>query len=309
MLIVLHNYFKKGPNQVYVKGQAKDSISPRDMLYSINQAWKIILENGLESSKDNKRNIYTTQLIVEYSELLIKKFDLHSKYLKIFEGNYSMNPFFSHPSNNLTPISAPVIEDLLKFLELVVKFHKMLLLNNHLWKIQCSIATSILDEEYCLLSVITHLIASFKHATNYVSVDVNAAIVLDIIDRFEEKFNKAFHSILDFFDKCAQIKEIQQLSKIIQILPADLIQRIKEIPILQNQQNKKFNLLKFLNTKNSICGIKIPLSYGLAVQDIDLHHMIGIEEQIFNHQPMMQNQNNFVRQNSREPQSKLSKNN
>jgi serine/threonine protein kinase len=274
-LIVLHNYFKKGPNQVYIKGSSKEAPNPRDMLYSINQMWKTILENGLVSNKDEKRDIYTTQLIVEYSELLIKKFDLISKYHKILEGNYSLYPFFTHPSNNVTPISAPVLEDLMKFLESVINFHKMLLLDNQLWKIQCSVATSILDEEYCLISALTHMFASFKHATNYVSIDVNAGIVIKIVENFEGKFEKAYFNVREFFEKCTEINEIQQLSKFIQMLPPDLIDEIRNIPILQKLQSKKFNLLKFLNNKNSICGIKLPLSYGIAVQDINLKHMMG----------------------------------
>ncbi len=134
LLIVLHNYFKKGPNSVYIK-PGKDVNSPKDILTSVNLLWKTILEEGLSSTKDKRRNIYSDQIIIEYSDLLLKKYNFMNRYLRIFEGNYSLSPFFTFPTKDVTPISAPVIEDVFKFADEVTTFSNMLLLNDHLWKI------------------------------------------------------------------------------------------------------------------------------------------------------------------------------
>lgn len=44
----------------------------------------------------------------------------------------------------------------------------MILVNFQVWKIQLSIALSLVDEEYCQISTLSHLIYAFKESTNFI---------------------------------------------------------------------------------------------------------------------------------------------
>jgi len=41
-------------------------------------------------------------------------------------------------------------------------------MSSELWNIQKSLVISVIDEEYCLISLLTHLISVFKQATNFI---------------------------------------------------------------------------------------------------------------------------------------------
>jgi len=59
-LIVLHNYFKKGPNFVFIKGNPSEMPYPLDILGSVNRNWKTILSEDVQSQKDIYRSLYTS---------------------------------------------------------------------------------------------------------------------------------------------------------------------------------------------------------------------------------------------------------
>jgi len=265
-LITLHTYFRKGPIDVYL---VRDSHSARSILFSLNQTWKIIFDRNTFSARDMARNTYTTGLILEYSEIMLRKYDLHLKYQRTFQGNYSLEPFFLMPVEENSPILASVIEDLLKFLYHLTNFHSMLLLENHLWKIQCSIASSILDEEYCLISVLTHLIATFKHATNFVGLNENnRAGIEETVRKFEERFSHEYEKASIFFETCKELDEFHQQRRIIPSLHPDVVQDIKRIPILLSKRREDFQITRFLNPKRVICNLSLPISYNETAQNI-----------------------------------------
>jgi len=200
---------------------------------------------------------------------MLRKYDLHLKYQRTFQGNYSLEPFFLMPVEENSPILASVIEDLLKFLYHLTNFHSMLLLENHLWKIQCSIASSILDEEYCLISVLTHLIATFKHATNFVGLNENnRAGIEETVRKFEERFSHEYEKASIFFETCKELDEFHQQRRIIPSLHPDVVQDIKRIPILLSKRREDFQITRFLNPKRVICNLSLPISYNETAQNI-----------------------------------------
>ena len=261
-LITLHTYFRKGPNHVYM---IKEPPSAFYIINSINQGWANILARDQPNSKDKIRNKYTTQLIVEYSALLLEKYHMHRKYDRIFQGNYALEPYFSMPIEENSPISAPVIDDLLNFLKKLTIFHKMLLLGSNLLKIQCSLASGILDEEYCLISVLAHLIATFKYATNYIKQVNDKTVIERTVRNFEEKFTQCYQDATKFFEFCGTIPEFSHFKHTIPRLQPEVTTEILEILILMNFENKTFQMKKYLNHQRSICNLTIPHSYNEAI--------------------------------------------
>ena len=266
-LITLHTYLRKGPNDVYL---AKETPSARFILNSIYQTWKITMQRNMPSARDKVRDPYTTSLIFEYSEILLRKYDLQDKYHRTFQGNYALDPYFMMPVEEDSPIAAPVLEDLLNYLEHLTNFHKMLFLQNHLWKIQCSIASACLDEEYCLISVLAHLLVTFKHATNFITVNENnKRTIQETTARFEDKFATCYEKASKFFERCRGLQDFQLQSSIIPDLTPEVLNEIRRVPILLDVKNESFQIKKFLNNQRSICNLTIPFSYNLAARNIN----------------------------------------
>ena len=107
-------------------------------------------------------------LLRDYSGLLVEKLRLCVTYKNYFEGNYSLNPFFSGMSKSFKPLSIGLVESLLRFWEKCLIFTSILFKENSLVKIQFSLGLSMIDEMYCLLSLLCHLLYAFKHSTNYI---------------------------------------------------------------------------------------------------------------------------------------------
>lgn len=282
-LITLHNYFRKGPNDVFL---TKGPPSGRNIVNSISQTWKIIFAQNLYSSKDMIRNTYTTQLIVEYSDLMLRKFDLHLKYHRVFQGNYALEPYFLFPVEENSPISAHVIESLLDFLSQLTTFHQMLFQDQNLFQIQCSIASSILDEEYCLISALAHIIATFKQATNYIQTANIASSIEKRVQSTEERFQHCYEKASQFFESCRQMHEFQHHRGTIPRLSMDVFKEIHDILILMNYSTQKFQIKKYLNHSRSICNLVLPRSYQEVVMNLNSHYIqsknICIEKYVFN---------------------------
>ncbi len=67
-----------------------------------------------DSSKDKARCTYTTQIIKEYSQLLMEKLRICVYYNSYFEGNYSLNPFFNSMLKTYKPLTIGMLENLLR---------------------------------------------------------------------------------------------------------------------------------------------------------------------------------------------------
>lgn len=275
-LIVLHNYFKKGPPDV-LSPQLNSENGPMAILKSLYETWtKIAQLPASTTSKDKKRSEYSTLLIINYTTLLLKKIKLNAKYSATFEGNFSLNPFFSNQRENNSPLAVPVFEELLDFFESINNFSKGLLKNKWLWRIQCSLILSVIDEAYCVFCVLVHLISTYKQATNYITVQVDRSLIEKNIRRIEQRFDANVKNLQHFIANCKSVMESNELQSILPTLPQEIGDHIQSIPMLQpNKDNQEFNLNLFLNSNRSILGIKIPLSYGLAVSDINIDTMLS----------------------------------
>ena len=275
VLIVLHNYFKKGPPEALLNPNAEHG--PQALLNSLYDTWTKTLKMSTSgSTKDKKRSEYSTLLIINYTDLLIKKIKLNSKYTATFEGNFSLNPFFTNQRENNSPLAVPIFEELLDFWDCINRFSKGLLRNKWLWRIQCSLILSVIDEAYCVFCILFHLITTYKQATNYITVQVDRSAIEKNVRRVEARFDSALKAFQEFIANCSKLSEFNDLQSITQSLSQDISGYIHSIPILQpNKENQEFNLSAFLNSTKGVLGIKLPLSYGAAISDINLDNMLS----------------------------------
>ena len=280
-LILLHNYLKKGPNDAYFQASSANVAYPKDLLSSIHDMWKLIFGSNLTSSRDKIRDPYTSNIIVEYSHLVSRKVDLIRRYFKIIEGNYSLNPFFNSSGEENNPLTVNTIQDLLDYLQCLIDFHKIILLKKNLWKIQCSATLSLLDEEYCLISLLTHLIAAFKISTNYSVPQADKENVKERTQRLEDKYISCYGELEKAFENSTKMDGFQEYKNIIPTLPKETVPTIQSMPILQDYQNKKFLVKNHLSPQKSIYGLKIPASYGTLFKDIDLNGIVSKFFQFF----------------------------
>jgi hypothetical protein len=109
-----------------------------------------------------------SQVINDFGTLLLEKLRLCIYYNSYFEGNYSINPFFNSMLKSFKPLTLGLVENLLRYWEKCLSFSLTLFKENNLVKIQFSVGLSMIDEIYCLLSLLSHLLYAFKHSTNYI---------------------------------------------------------------------------------------------------------------------------------------------
>lgn len=107
-----------------------------------------------------------------YSVILIEKTRLGFTYAFFIEGNFSLLPFFKMGATSRV-LSLSFIEELLSYLEKVISFHERVQSASCIIDIQRSIILSLVDEEYCLISLLVHLYIAFKEATNYMEEEID----------------------------------------------------------------------------------------------------------------------------------------
>jgi len=275
-LIVLHDYLKKGPNDVYFQQGAASVSYPKDLVSSINQTWKANYENNLTSTRDKVRDLYTTNIIAEYGSVVNKKIELIHRYSKTIEGNYSIRPFLTNPENANNPLQINFIQDLLTYLQCLINLNRLILLQQNLWNIQCNLALSILDEEFCLISLLTHLIVIYKKSTNYSLSDIDKEESMSNLPAIEEKYFSCYEELRKLFEGAKRVEGLQLYHDIIPTLPRQTIQAIQSMPTFYNITGHYY-AKDHLKTNKSISGLKIPLSYGELVKNINLEKIIGIE--------------------------------
>ncbi|EGR28921.1 protein kinase domain protein, partial [Ichthyophthirius multifiliis] len=254
ILVLIHNYLKKGPQEaIYISYIRK--VGPEHILQEIKSFYE-----GKESLNGSINN-----LIVKYCLLMEKKITLHKKYFDFFEGNFSLNPFLQSISMKFRPLNPVLLEDLLVYMQGLINFSKILIINHSLWKIQVSVVISLVDEMYCCISLFTHLYKTFKQSTNFNSFQYNKNLILQSIQELDTQFEFIYLLILKFFKRCQSITD-SVFSSMVPKMPLEVVQYIKNIEILNNSI-QQFNVFDFLNYSVNVFGLKIPFSFGYAILD------------------------------------------
>jgi hypothetical protein len=161
ILILLHNFLKKGPREAIVGSDSSSSSQSTavKICMSIYTHWRKI--NANDRSEDLKRDPFISLVIQYYSLILIAKVKLCDTYVCFIEGNYCPLPYFLNSADQKI-LSPAFIEDLLDFLGKVIELHEKIEMMSSLPQIQRTIILSLVDEEYCLISFLVHLYCTFK---------------------------------------------------------------------------------------------------------------------------------------------------
>ena len=261
ILILLHNYIKKGPTDVFHQPNEKTVLS---IVKEISDHWKEICERQNFYNKDQIRNSYFSHIIYKYSLILQEKIKLHLENLEIFEGNFSIAPLLKMKPKTQKFFHSAFIDKLLKYLKSLSELNSLFLQDNSLWKIQSSMIFSMIDEEYCLICLLTHLIYAFQKLTNYVSEA--KTVNKDSIPLIRLKFNEMYKKINEFFNRVKSMKEFSEIIKLIPNLNLNVLNFLEKQEIFQNSITIPFDLLNDLNYNHKILDLTIPLSYGLSIQ-------------------------------------------
>lgn len=260
MLILLHNYLKKGPNDVFIQPNDKCVFS---IIKQILDHWKQICEQKNFQNRNSMRNPYFSHIISQYSITLLEKIKIHLENIDIFEGNFSLAPLLKNKNKPKKFFNSAFIEKLLKYLKCLAELNSLFLQDNSLWKIQTSMIFSLIDEEYCLICLLVHLIVAFQKSTNFSKEAKN--ISKESVLLIRSKFFEIFKKINDFFSKVKSMKEFSEIIKLIPTLNNDVIYFIEKQEIFQNCFSEEFDIYKEISYENIIFDFRLPLSYGLSV--------------------------------------------
>ncbi|CAD8077038.1 unnamed protein product [Paramecium primaurelia] len=269
-LQLIHNYIKKGPQEtILVQNQ---TFSPNTILERIKNFQE---QNQMKNSKDKFRTQFFTNLLYSYSIILLEKVKFHTFYLKFFEGNYSIIPFFNNMNGiQKQRLSVAILNNMMNLWKQLLNFTSNIQFQEqNLINLQLGLAITMADELYNILSTFTHIFYALKQSTNYISGQpTNNNEVKQAFLTLQDDYQNNFQQTINFFATCKRIPQFQQL---IPDPSKNAIETLKKIPLFQSTRGE-FNINDFLSYSMSIDGIKLPQSYG----EIMTNQVIEYDEEI-----------------------------
>ncbi|CAK74126.1 unnamed protein product (macronuclear) [Paramecium tetraurelia] len=282
-LQLIHNYVKKGPQEaIAVQNQA---YSPNAILERIKNFQE---QNQMKSSKDKFRTQFFTNLLYMYSIVLLEKVKFHSFYLKFFEGNYAMIPFFNSMNGiQKQKVSIAILNNMMSLWKQLLNFTSNIQFQEqNLINLQLGLAITMADELYNILCTFTHIFYALKQSTNYISGQpTNNSEVKQAFITLQEDYQNNFQQTINFFAVCKRIPQFQQL---IPDPSRNIVETLKNVPMFQSKRGD-FNITDFLNYSMSIDGIKLPQSYG----EIMINQVVEYDEEAVEQEPKYQKSNSY----------------
>jgi hypothetical protein len=90
-----------------------------------------------------------------------------------------------------------------------------------LWKIRLNIIINLIEEQYLLLSLLTHLIFTFKIVCHKYNKDVPEN-VKDFISKFEQNYETNLKSFTTMLGQIREFEELTHLKDKLPIIPPNL---------------------------------------------------------------------------------------
>ncbi|CAD8189712.1 unnamed protein product [Paramecium octaurelia] len=282
-LQLIHNYVKKGPQEaIAVQNQ---TYSPNAILERIKNFQE---QNQMKSSKDKFRTQFFTNLLYTYSIVLLEKVKFHSFYLKFFEGNYAMIPFFNSMNGiQKQKVSIAILNNMMSLWKQLLNFTSNIQFQeSNLINLQLGLAITMADELYNILCTFTHIFYALKQSTNYISGQpTNNLEVKQAFITLQEDYQNNFQQTINFFAVCKRIPQFQQL---IPDPSRNVVETLKNVPMFQSKRGD-FNISDFLSYSMSIDGIKLPQSYG----EIMINQVVEYDDEALDQEPKYQKSNSY----------------
>ncbi|CAD8170875.1 unnamed protein product [Paramecium octaurelia] len=282
-LQLIHNYVKKGPQEtIIIQHQI---YSPNAILEKIKNYQE---SNQMKSSKDKFRTQFFTNLLYSYSIILLEKVNFHTFYLKFFEGNYAMIPFFNKKNGTQTQrLSVAILNNMMNLWKKLLNFTSNIQFQEqNLINLQLGLAITMADELYNILCTFTHIFYALKQSTNYISGQPNYNNeVKQAFLTLQDDYSINFQQTINFFSICKRIPQFQQL---IPDPSKNAIETLKKLPLFQSTRGE-FNIYDFLSYSMSIDGIKLPQSYG----EIMINQVVEYDEEVVELEPKYQKSNSY----------------
>lgn len=118
----------------------------------------------------------------------------------------------------------------------------------------------MVDEEYCLVSTLVFILSAFKNAISYVKDELNIEKLDKKIRTVQSSFNAGYQRLIELFSKNSKLASLFEHNHF--ELSPKVIDYIENISITNDRKNDgNFDITKYLNYKNNIHGLKIPLTY------------------------------------------------
>lgn len=166
--------------------------------------------------------------------------------------NFSLNPYFTNREKiEGSPLSIKVIRNLFNYWKQITGIHQRITQSTYLRKIISFIACSILEEEYPLICLITHLYHAFKVTAHINNAEYKVA---KDIRQFDEKFIQYYASSLMFYHKTIRTPELEEVRPKLPYLPQQLLTHFKTNSFLNNIEIKgdRHEITTFLNPAQKI---------------------------------------------------------
>lgn len=221
--------------------------------------------------KDEYRSDYFSKLICLYCEILISKFDLYQKHRSMISQGFSLNPYFSNRSKiEGSPLSIKVIRNLFNYWKQLIGIHQRITQSTYLRKIVSFIGISILEEEYPLICLITHLYQAFKVTAHINQVEYKVEKDMKHLD---DKFIQNYASTYLFYHKVIRMPELEDVRPKLPYFPHSLLKHFKLNDFLNKIELKgeKSEITTFLNPANKICGVELPEGFSS-------HRLVALSE-------------------------------
>ena len=177
---------------------------------------------------------------------------------QLFNQCFNLDRYFKNRNEiEGSPLALRVIRALFNYWKQLTNIHQRLTQSTYLRKIIAFITVSILEEEYPLICLISHLYHALKITIRINGQEHKLKRDIQILD---DKFIQNYASTYLFYHKVIRISELQEVRVKLPYFPLSLLKHFKLNLFLDNlniKGNKK-EITTFLNKSNEICGLRIP---------------------------------------------------
>ena len=202
ILVLLHDFLRKGPPECISNSY---KINASTICQKLLTTWRGL--SRTDRAFDQKRHPFVCLVIELYSVLLLCKVRLGCTYAFFIEGNFSLLPFFRTGIEGRI-LSLSFVEELISYLERLVSFHDRIQSHSYLVDIQRSIILSLIDEEYCLVSVLVHIYIAFKHATNYIEEVLDDDALRYKLAQTDSRFEAVYLHLRQLFEQARKFSTL-----------------------------------------------------------------------------------------------------